>query len=461
MNAYEPRQGSWEDTIDAVFLRKWYLIIPFLLGLIGSGVALYWIPPSYKSTTVILVEPQKVPENYVKTTVLVDIKDRLSTISQQVVSRTRLETIIKEFGLYADERNRLPMEEVVERMRGRIEINVKGKDSFSISYENSSPETAMYVTNKLSSLVIEENLKVREEQAEGTTQFLENQLQLVKGLLEEQEVRLRLFKQESMGELPSQLETNLRTLDRLQLDLQATNEALRTSEDRLGTLDRQYMEEDPNKTKLEAMKAELARLDREYTGKYPEVVRLRNEILEAEAQMTLGRMPSSKTSPRRSEKDLVAASAAAQIRNLNAEVSNLKMRRNEINRKIKLLQIHVENTPTREQQLSALVRDYENTKNNYQSLLEKKLDAQLSENMEKRQKGEQFRVLDPANLPERPVSPVLWKVLLAGAGGGLGMGVALVYLMETLDSSFRKAEDLEEVTGLPLLATLPTVPIRK
>src|SRR3990170_2892260 len=184
------RQVQLEDVIEIILRRKWFIIIPFLLSIVGTLLALIFIPPVYKSTTLILVEPQKVPEAYVKSTITVDINDRVNTITQQVISRTRLESIIKEFDLYKDAKDKLTSDEVVDLMRGNIEVAVKGgtrnSSSFMIAYMGNNPETVMHVTSRLGSLFIEENLKVREQQAEGTTEFLDTQLRALKTVLEDQ-----------------------------------------------------------------------------------------------------------------------------------------------------------------------------------------------------------------------------------------------------------------------------------
>ena len=189
MESQAQKQVQFEDVIEIILRRKWFIIISFILSVIGTILALIFIPPLYKSTTLILVEPQKVPEDYVKPTVTVDINDRVNTITQQVMSRTRLESIMKEFDLYKESRDKRTSDEVVDLMRGNIEVAVRGGDtrnrdlsSFTISFIGNDPETVMHVTGRLASLFIEENLKVREQQAEGTTEFLDAQLQGLKTL---------------------------------------------------------------------------------------------------------------------------------------------------------------------------------------------------------------------------------------------------------------------------------------
>jgi len=461
------KQLLLEDYIEIALRRKWFVIIPFIVSIIGIILALYIVPRSYKSTTMILVEHQKVPESYVNPTVTSDINDRLTTITQQVMSRTRLESIINEFGLYNREKSNISNEELVEMMRGSIEIDIKGgsrgdrTSAFSISYIGSDPETVMHVTNRLASLFIEENLKVREQQAEGTTEFLDSQMQGLKATLETQEAQIKLYKEKYMGELPSQIDATLRTLDRLQLERKIVNDELSSASDRKNMLESQLSEsnnkekttdktsDDPQIIRLAELKEELARLSISYTDKYPEIGRLKREISEIQSQI--------KTRKGTESEATYINPLSKQLMNVNKQVVKLKEEQEKIAKQISVLQGRVERIPERELQMTALMRDYENTSNNYQSLLNKKLDAQLAENLEKRQKGEQFKILDPANLPIKPYKPNPKKIFLMGIAIGVGSGVGLVALLETIDASFRKPDDVYAVIGIPVLASIPRI----
>ena len=479
------KQIQIEDYIEIILRRKWFIIIPFVISILGIVLAFIFIPYQYKSITLILVERQKVPEAYVKPTITADVADRLSTITQQVMSRTRLESIINEFGLYNDLRNRLTSDELVEIMRKNVEVEVKGDtkredlSSFTISYIGNNPEIVMHVAGRLASLFIEENLKVREQQAIGTTEFLDAQLQDLKKGLEGQEVLIKAFKERYMGELPSQLEANLRTLDRLQLELQTTNDSLRGAEERKIILEKQLadlnssviiatgsrtaIQADPLRTRLIALQAELSQMKSVYTEKYPDIIRLKNEIAETESELKKGQSSGKDAanavrSPVMSDNPLYISLSNQQI-GVNTEVKGLREKQKEIMKNIAAFQSRVERIPEREQQMASIMRDYENSRINYQNLLNKKLDAQLAENLEKRQKGEQFRILDPANLPLKPFKPDPRKIILIGILIGLGTGGGLAYLIEYIDGSFRKPEDIYATTGLPVLATVPRIRI--
>src|SRR3989337_2912963 len=242
------------------YRRKWMLIIPVFIGITLASLAAYLLPSYYRSTTLILVEAQQIPEAYVKSTNMSPIEEQLNTIKQQVMSRTKLEEIIDSLNLYKEDSdkkrwNRLlkfirieqigisTKEDKVEMMRKDVEINIidntightkkgGGADAFSISYTSTDPKIAMHVTSNLASFFIDENLKIREQYSEGTSEFLSSELEKAKQDLEEQEKKIKDFKEKTIGELPEQLEANLRTLDRLQMELQNIHGALKNAEDK-------------------------------------------------------------------------------------------------------------------------------------------------------------------------------------------------------------------------------------
>jgi len=230
---------NFQDYLQIGLRRKWYIIIALLVSVFAAYGIYKSLPKIYRASTLILVLPQRVPESYVRPIITDSIASRLNTISQEILSRTRLEKVIQELNLYPELRDKLPMEGIIERMRGMIEVTVQNnpqnertQNSFSISFEGKDPQAVMTVTNKLASLFIEENLKVREFQAESTSNFLVKELQSMADQLKRKEQEIRSFKERSMGQLPQQLDANLRILERLQQELQTTSENLRAAEDR-------------------------------------------------------------------------------------------------------------------------------------------------------------------------------------------------------------------------------------
>jgi polysaccharide chain length determinant protein (PEP-CTERM system associated) len=487
---------SIHDYLEIGLQRKWYIIVPLVFSVLVSFGVYKYLPKVYKATTLILVQPQSVPESYVRTTITESVVNRLNTISQEILSRTQLEKVIQEFNLYVDLRNKAPMEEVVDTMRNAIEVKVQEEkrertsNSFTVSFEGEEPRTVMMVTNKLTSMFIEENLKVRELKAGGTSEFIGKELSAMEDRLKHQEQDIRLFKERNMGQLPQQLDANLRILEQLQQQLRTTSEKIRAAEDRSiifqGQIEQlrrveprrdspsnqegltiQRAPEDPLMAQWNILKRELASGQSKYKDTHPDVIDLKKKIATLEAQIearpkthregeetTVRNLPPPRPDPgaERLYTQLTEQynTALLEAKRLKEEEKNLKDQSN-------LYQRRIEETPRREQELVLLTRDYDLLKSNYQSLLDKRIQAQMAENLERKQKGEQFKILDPARLPEKPIKPNRNKILLIGALGGVVLGLGLTWFRESLDQSFRTVSELEDDLGISVLATIPNL----
>ena len=481
------------DLLDSVYRRKWTLIMPSVLCTAAAVLISFILPPYYKSNTLVLVEQQVVPERYVSSTDKTPIDQRLKTIRQEIMSRTKLGQIIDDFKLYREDEakgedslftkamkflqtrklGKLTKDDLIERMRNDIEITVigvsaksSGGNAFSISYTGRDPFITMQVTSTLASFFIDENLRLREQFVEGTSEFLVSEMEKAKIDIEEQENVLRLFKEKNMGSLPEQLDANLRTLDRLQVELRSANDAIKNSEDRKTLLEEQLglipaartaaVRVNPVEEELSKLKRDLITLQSMYKENYPDVIITKNRIKEIEEVLSKS---AQKDAPKQEEPSQEAAGANsalyADLRAVKSQLQTLKQRDADIRKQIKALEKRVEDAPANEQKLTDIRRDYEISLRNYQSLLEKKLSAKLAENLEKKQKGEKFRVIDPANLPEKPYKPDKPKIMLTGMAAGLGIGMGLVFLFESLNPAFRRPEDLTGVLNHPVLAIIP------
>ncbi len=477
------------DLMEIVYRRKWVLILPIAGGLVIGIVLSLTLQPIYRSTTLILVEQQQVPEAYVTPTDRTPFAEKLNTIKQQILSRTKLEQITNDFNLYGDEASegtRNPLKKIIrglssafsgkqaredqiERLRNDIDIKVMGEgkrggDAFSVNFMGKDPRTVMQVTNTLASFFIDENLKAREEYAEGTSEFLSNELEKARLDLETQERALRKFREYYMGGLPEQLDTNLRTLDRLQIELQSMNNMIKTVEERKNFLEDQLglaavgkstIAINPLVVELERLKAELSALLSVYKDTYPDVVITQKKIAEIEDQLFARSEQLKQGEKGGAEAMSMGVDISAELSKLRTQLASFRHRESEIRGQITGLEKRVEQTPANEQRLTNIRRDYDMSLKNYQALLEKKLNARLAENMEKRQKGERFRVIDPANLPEKPYKPDKAKIILLGIMAGGGVGVMLVYLLEFLNPAFRKADELSDTFEYPVLAVIP------
>ncbi len=466
----EPNNSIKVDQIaDIILRRRWYIIIPFCAALVMGAYLAVTLPKIYSAGTLILVQPQKVPTDYVRSVVSSDIDSRLNSISQQIMSRTNLEKIIDTYNLFSGpEHEKMFMEEKIAALRKNISVNVtrtsrrSGADSFSISFKGRDPEKVMRIANTLATFVIDENLKVREAQAVGTSNFLAEELDSIRAELVAKEKILKEYREKYMGGLPEQLDSNLRILERLQGQLDSYNISLRDVKNRLAVLQESRPENPGLPTAgtlgsgtLSQMEQQLADLKTRYTANHPDVIRLEKKIADIKSE---------ETDDNRSKK----TGAAAEGRSMNhaylAQINDFKLEQADLEANIKKIldQIHiyqkrVEDAPKREQELLSLKRDYENIKETYNSVLGRKLEAEISVNMEKKQKGEQFRIIDPARLPQKPISPDMQKIFLFTIAAGLGFGAGIVFLLEFFNKSFKSIDDVESGLGFPVLAAIPTV----
>lgn len=483
MRSYTP-----DDIFRILAKRRWLVLIPFALGVAATPLLAPFAPPLYRSETLIMVVPQRVPDAYVKATVTESVEDRLPSINDQILSRSRLERIIQEMDLYKDLRSRLVMEDVVAKMRSDVTPTLLGEDadSFRISYVSDNPETARKVTERLASLYIEQNISDRENQAESTSQFLETQLQDAKRRLIEQEKKLEEYRQRHAGQLPTQLQGNLQAIQNANLQLQSLNETRNRAQERRLLIERQIADtesmplltppvalgsaEEASVPTTAAQQLEMARARRtaylqRYTPDHPEVVSLERQIAElvakVEQETPLGATPAVV------EKSLTPAEAAqkkrildlqAELTVIDHQLTALVADEQRLKNQIADYQNKVDAVPSRESELVELTRDYSTLQAAYASLLMKREDSMIAANLERRQIGEQFRILDPASLPQRPYNQMQrLGIMSAGAGAGLALGLLMIAFLEYRDSSFRREDEVYTRLSLPVLALVPVM----
>jgi polysaccharide chain length determinant protein (PEP-CTERM system associated) len=462
--------------------RKWWIVVPAVL--IAGGVAVWTqrLPNTYKSDTLIMVVPQRVPESYVRSTITQSITDRLQSITQQILSRTRLERIIDDLGLYAERRKTAIMEDIVEGMRRDIDIQVVKGDTFRVGFRSGDPRTAMRVAERLASLFIDESLRDREVLAEGTNQFLEAQLEEARRQLIDNEKKLEDYRRRHSGQLPTQLEANMQGLHNTEMQIQALVDSVSRDQDRRLVLERALADAEAadslaapavlpassgtTKTaaqELSEARADLQALELRLKPEHPDVGRARRRVAELQVkadQEALAQPVSPENAP--------AQSAAALRRNrleeMRNELANLEKqiaykgeKEQELRANLSIYQGRIEATPTRESELADLTRDYGTLQAAYRNLLAKKQDSQISANLERRQIGEQFRILDAARLPARPDSPNRPRYYQLGVAAGLGFGLALAALLEYLDRTMRSEGDVRAALNVMVLATIPVI----
>jgi succinoglycan biosynthesis transport protein ExoP len=476
--------GYWVRICD----HRWRFAVFVCTGWVVATTLGLLLPPKYRSETVILVEQQKIPEHYVEPNVGSDIQRRLQTMSEQILSRTRLLAIIDKFQLYTTDRRTTDVDGLVNRMRKNIDIELirAARDelsAFKISYSDSNPSVAQQITGELTSLFINENLRNRTQLSENTTTFLETQLTEARKSLDEQEQRLREFRSRYVGQLPEQLQGNVQILTGLQTQLQSENDTLQRSEQQRLFLQYQYRalgggsskNKDAGNTisvpeldqKLDNLKSQLTQLTTRYTEQHPDVSRVQNEIRATQA-IRSKIIDELKNKPEESgvqSPSMVSSRLAGspitlvegQLKANELEIANQKAKIAKLEGQIEQYRGRLNWTPVREQQLSAVTRDYEQSRTYYDSLLAKKLQSEMATNLEKRQQGEQFRMLDPPNLPQKPYWPNRLMFSLAGLAAGAALGLFIVVVVEFISPRVYEDQELRNLDGINVLVSIPAL----
>jgi polysaccharide chain length determinant protein (PEP-CTERM system associated) len=468
----------------AMLRRHWVLILVCTLvgGPLAYGVSRV-LPVKYKSQTLVLVEQQSVPTEYVKSIDTADISQRLSSMQQQILSRSRLEPIIRQYGLYSSDVNKGSMDDLVARLQKAIDVTpilpmaeTRSKElpGFTVTVTMDTARTAQEVCTAVTSMFIEENLKSRQQHSEETTQFLSQQLVDAKAALDDQDAKLAAFKSQHINSLPDEEQTNLNLLTGLTSQLDAATQALaRAQQDKSfaeSMLSQQEASWQSSQTghnpatleqQLIAMQTQLASLQARYTDDYPDVIKTKADIAALQKKMA---ETNAQPAPQEPSKGLRASIEPPQIQQLRAQVHNYDQvitektsEQEQIKRQIGLYQGRIESSPAVEQQYKEVTRGYQTALDSYNDLLKKRQESSMATQLEHDQQGEQFRVLDPANLPTAPSFPNRALFGLGGLGGGLALGLGLAFFMEMKDSSFKTERDVEVALQLPVLAMVPAI----
>ncbi len=464
--------------------RHWVLVLVLtLLGpALGYGVSRV-IPPRYKSSTLVLVEQPSVPVDIIKPVDTTDINERLASMQQQILSRTRLEPIIRQYGLFQSDINKYSMDDLVGRLQKDIDVTpvlpmaetrASNLPGFFVNVTLDEARTAQEVCTTITSMFIEENLRRRQEHSEDTTQFLSQQLSDAKANLDAQDTKLAAFKSRYMGSLPEEEATNLNLLTGLTTQLDAATQALsRAQQDKTFTqtmLNQQVSGWQASKTgqnpdtldmQLAVLETQLTTLQGRYTDDYPDVIKLKGDIAAMKQRIAQSGAQGAAADQTKDQKPTVEPAQIAQLRaqvhNFDQVISEKAKEQEQIKQQIKTYEERVQSSPAVEQQYKELTRGYQTALDSYNELQKKRDESAMATNLERKQQGEQFRVLDPANLPDRPAFPN--RPLFAGGGLALGLalGVGLALFVELQNSSMRSERDVEFALRLPVLAIVPAI----
>jgi polysaccharide chain length determinant protein (PEP-CTERM system associated) len=464
-------------------LRRFWWILPITIvsGTVLALAAAFTMPKKYTSTTLVLVEQPTVPVDYVKPVVSADLSNRLASMKQQILSRSRLEPIIVKFSLYANDRNKLPMDDQVERLRQTIDVALMEPMSgsqgrapgFKVGVTFDNPRTAQEICSELTSMFMEQNLTDRGNITRETTSFLSRELEDAKAKLDEQDTAVAQFQRMHMGSLPDNEQTNLSLLTGMNSQLEANTQALtRAQEDKAlneGLLGQQEAawkaaqsghNPETQEQQLVALQEQLASLLTRYTSEHPDVIKLQGQIEQlkqhiAEAPKTVTdedhRNAAAKTEPAQIQQ------LRARIRQDNINIADLNKAQDTIQGRIRVLQARVESSPAIEQQFKELTRNYQTALDFYNNLLRKRQDSGIATDLERTQESETFRVLDPPSLPAKPSSPKIPVMAGGGFGGGLMLGLGILYLLAISDKSYHTERDVEISLQLPVLTMVPSL----
>jgi polysaccharide chain length determinant protein (PEP-CTERM system associated) len=471
--------GHRAFTIDEyveILRRRYLIILCCAITMLGAGIGLsHFVKPVYESQTLILIEQQKVPENYVKPVVAEDLDAQLASMKEQILSRSRLEPIITRYNLFAADNRQ--MDDRIALTRNSINVTQihsqdgrGGMPGFFVSFDANDPHTAQLVCGEITSLFVSANLNAREQSAEGTNDFLKQQLDDAKRTLDEQDAKLADFEEKYLGRLPDQEASNTNTLQALTAQLDSVTQSisqLQQNESFLQTMISQQthqqeagapsaVEMDQRQKELQSLIEQKKQLDELYTPDYPDVIEVSRKI--AELQVEMKQKPSLPASKNTSA---VPSADSPQLQQLRAQLhaiqQSLILPRQEqlrIQQQIRMYESRIEQSPQVEEQYKSITRDHDTALQFYNSLLTKMNESSMATALEQRQQGEQFSVMDPANLPESPKFPNPTLFATSGALAGLAFGVLIVALLEYLNTAIRNETDIRAFTELPTLAVI-------
>ena len=482
--------NSSEDYLALIIRRIWWLLVPLLLLSLSLVAITFHLPDVYVSETLILVEPRDIPEDFVRDLITVETEERLDTVKQTVLSRTNLLRIIDEFNDGLASLGALTDGQKVAKLRDWVKIETETRRGraalLRIRFQHRNPEVAQKITSRFASLLIEYDNRTREEQVFGTTQFIESELESVSAELQRVEHALAEVKKRHRHELPDQLDTNLRTLDLLHTQLMSNTESLDRSIGLRLDLERQISETDPLLIEEIGVRAPnsaasqppslvveyrqkqrlLNELSSRYTEKHPDMRRLKMELnrlkkeippadllgIEQAGDLETGTI--SRPNP-------VYQNLTTQLPEMKREIKIREREREWIQSEIEKYTQRVQRAPQREQEMAGILRSHAELTKQYDDLKDKLVEGRLAENLESRQRGTQFVIVDPANYPESPSKPNRLLILLLGLFLSLSAGTGIAFAADLVDQKLWTYAEVEELLGTAVLAEIPEIVVEE
>jgi polysaccharide chain length determinant protein (PEP-CTERM system associated) len=462
--------------------RKWFILVGTFAIAFATAAVVYFLPNEYKATTVILIEPQKVPNSYVNSTVTESSAERLAGLREQILSATRLNQVIDEMGLYKQLKNKMGPEQVVQKMQKDISVEPasvsthhgeKVVGAFSVSYTNSNPVVAAQVTNRLASLFIEDNIKDREQSVLGTADFLTKEVEDAQRDLKAKEDQITELKTKGAGELPESQVIHVQALNTLQTDLQSERDAIDRDQQQKSSLQASLAsspsvvnldaQESPAVTSLETEKAQLQdevdQLRKRYGPSFPDIVKRRSQIKDLDTRIDEAKKKETvkgQPAPLKERNPVIQS----QIAKVDEDIQKRQEHQQELENQIAFHQQKLQQIPLFEQRMSSVTRDYQGAEDHYKLLLERKFSADMAQDLEVRQKGERFEVLDPAQVPYKPDSPDRPMINWIGLGAGFVISLIVGFALEILNPSVKTEREVVGQLGMPVFGEVPWLPTK-
>jgi polysaccharide biosynthesis transport protein len=468
------------DYFSMIRRRRWTWLTPILLSVLVGWLLVQYLPREYKSSTTIGVTAALVSPSLISQTTPFDNQERMRAIQQQLLSGPMLARVARSEGASESELTRR-----IAQLRSGISITVpdpvaatnepRRLDTFVINYVDEKPEGAQRIANRLASVFVEENSKVRTERANDTTAFIDAQLAASHVRMTELEARLRRSKEAHVGQLPEQTQANLQTLAGLRQQIVASATASRSERDRLALIERQIDSIDKNtvdepgagrtadsvltsEARVANVEKDLAAAQAVYTDKHPDVVRLKEELASARRDAQIARQQPTPDRLARLGRNPAYQQLVGERELSRTRITDLDRDSQETQQLIKAYQARVEAAPMVEQQLAAIERDYALERQQYADLSSKQRAAAISASVERDRSGERFAVLEPATFPTEPLKPVPIRVMLASLLAGLCLGGVLTIGREYLDTSVHDERDIRDALELPVLGSIKHIP---
>ena len=485
----EEQTLSPQDYLDILNRRKWILIIPFILIAAVASIIAWVLPAVYQSTATILIEQREIPAEYVMTSQTSYAEQRMQNIKARILTSKQLQELIRQFDLYKDEQDTMTTDEILDEMREKIvltPVNVEVADqrtgraatatiAFTLSFENENPDKAQQVADRIVTLFLKEDLKVRTDQASATQEFLKLEADRIKDELEDVETRLAGFKKVHANSLPEVFQLNMQTLNSMERHVEQAKENLRALKEKKEAMESELVNtsrdiddemaargvRDPDEQRLEQLKMELINLETKYSEFYPDVKKLKQEIFELSASIEARKKEEEqeKQNPenRKPARNPAYVTLSSRLAGIRSDIASVKIQISDLETRAEEYRSRLAAAPDVESRYKDLMTEQNNLTMKYKEMQGKMMEAQVAHALESQQKGERFTLIESATRPEKPYKPNRLAIVLIGFVLGIGAGVGLSALVEFADDSVRDAASLERLSGFPVLTTVPRI----